>query len=152
MKSEVAENDKAVFTRNLVDADLVEKAQNCYRDEWARYNPGTGPELFYIDGIRATCFICADAESSRCIEQARALQPELVFFPINRGAHTFQEYPKLVSRIGAITFVANRVGKSHTRDCAGGSVIYNADGEIICRANRNFEEEILFYDVVVPQH
>ena len=31
-----------------------------YRNEWARYDPGTGPDLFEFDGVRATCFICAD--------------------------------------------------------------------------------------------
>ena len=118
-----------------------------YRDEWARYNPGAGPSLVYIDGIRATCFICADAESSRCIEQARALRPEIVFFPINRGAHTFQEYPERVARLGAVTLVPNRVGKSHTRNCAGGSVIYDKNGRVVRQANREFKEEILFYDV-----
>ena len=28
-----------------------------YRNEWARYDTGTGPERFQIDGVNATCFI-----------------------------------------------------------------------------------------------
>ena len=121
-----------------------------FRNEWARYNPGDGPEIFNIAGIRATCFICADGESPRCVEQARALKPELVFFPINRGARVFHGYPEIASQVGAITLIANRVGKSHTRDCLGGSVIYDAKGKILREANRNHEEEILFYDLVIP--
>lgn len=121
-----------------------------YRDEWARYNPGSGPQLFSVAGVRATCFICADGESTRCIEQARALKPELVFFPINRGARRFHGYPELAARIQATTLVANRVGESHTRDCSGGSMILGADGRIVMQANRDFSEEILFCDVVIP--
>lgn len=121
-----------------------------YRNEWARYNPGTGPELFEIDGIRATCFICADATAPRCIEQARALRPELVFFPVNRGARKFQEYPALIARIGAPTLVANRVGKSYGRDCVGGSAVYGGDGQILAQANRDHQEEILYYQIALP--
>jgi predicted amidohydrolase len=42
-----------------------------YRNEYARYDPGTGPELFTIDGLRETCFICADSTSPRRIARAR---------------------------------------------------------------------------------
>ncbi len=121
-----------------------------YRNEWARYNPGTGPELFQIDGIRATCFICADATAPRCIEQARALKPDLVFFPVNRGARNFQEYPDLIAQIGAPTLVVNRVGKSYARDCAGGSAVYGADGQVVAQANRVHQEEILYHDLSIP--
>ena len=54
-----------------------------YRNELARYDPGTGPSLFEIDGVRAACFICADANSPRCIERLRDLHPQVVFHPNN---------------------------------------------------------------------
>jgi len=73
-----------------------------HRNEWARYNPGQGPELFVIDGIRATCLICADADAPRSIEQVRSLKPDLVFFPVNRGAKAFPEYPAKVARMERI--------------------------------------------------
>ncbi|MFH0963231.1 MAG: nitrilase-related carbon-nitrogen hydrolase, partial [Planctomycetota bacterium] len=37
-----------------------EPSDEGYRNEWARYDPGAGPELFTLDGVKATCFICAD--------------------------------------------------------------------------------------------
>jgi len=40
--------------------DSAPAGDDGFRNEWTRYNPGTGPNLFLIDGIRATCFICAD--------------------------------------------------------------------------------------------
>ncbi len=43
-----------------------------YRNEHARYDPGPGPERFTIDGIVATCFICADGEAPRCIQRAES--------------------------------------------------------------------------------
>ena len=54
-----------------------------YRNELARYDPGTGPNLFEFDGVRAACFICADATAPRCIERLRDLQPQVVFHPNN---------------------------------------------------------------------
>ena len=57
-----------------------------FRSEWVRYDPGSGPELFELDGVRATCFLCADGEAPRCIERARVLNPQVVFYPNNRGA------------------------------------------------------------------
>ena len=40
-----------------------EEKDEGYRNEHARYDPGGGPERFTIDGIVATCFICADGEA-----------------------------------------------------------------------------------------
>ncbi|MDK1032784.1 MAG: carbon-nitrogen hydrolase family protein, partial [Planctomycetia bacterium] len=54
-----------------------------YRHEWARYDTGTGPELFAFDGVQATCFICADGEAPRRIERAAMLNPQVVFYPNN---------------------------------------------------------------------
>ena len=121
-----------------------------FRNEWARYDPGSGPEAFEILGLRATCLICADATAPRCVERVRRLQPELIFLPVNRGAQRFAEYPGIIARMGAPTLVANRVGQSHSRDCVGGSAVYDALGRVVTAANRAGREEILCYDFPLP--
>jgi predicted amidohydrolase len=122
-------------------------ADEGFRNEWARYDPGTGPEAFEILGLRATSLICADADSPRAIERVRRLKPDVIFFPVNRGAKLFTTYPRIVARMGAPTLVANRVGQSHTRDCVGGSAVYDASGQIIVEANRSGEEQIIYHDL-----
>jgi predicted amidohydrolase len=121
-----------------------------YRDEWARYDPGRGPELFHIDGLRATCFICADCHSKRCIYRAAALKPQVVFFPINRGTASVKDYAKIAKTIGAPVLVANRVGRSVTHETLGGCVVCSPQGEIVARANMEGREEILHYNQEIP--
>jgi len=119
-----------------------------YRNEWARYDPGTGPELFDIDGIKATCFICADGEAPRCIERAAELAPQLVFYPNNRETlPEFEVFGQRAKFINAPVLVTNRVGQSWTYNCKGGCVVYSATGEVLAKANRDGTEEILFHNV-----
>lgn len=119
-----------------------------YRDEWARFDPGTGPKLFPLDGVRATCFICADSNSKRCVERAAALKPQVVLFPINRTkVSSFEEYGNIARTIGAPMLVPNRVGRSILKDTLGGSVVYSPEGKILARANMDGREEILRYDL-----
>jgi len=125
-----------------------ERSDVSYRDEWARFDPGTGPELFHVDGIRATCFICADSNSQRCVERAAALNPQVVWFPINRErVSSFEDYGNIARRIGAPMLVANRVGRSIVKNTLGGCVVYSTRGEILARANMEGREEILHYDL-----
>jgi predicted amidohydrolase len=127
-----------------------ERTDESYRDEWARFDPGTGPELFHLDGVRATCFICADSNSKRCVERAAALKPQVVFFPINRhNVSSFQEYADIAKRIGAPLLVANRVGRSVVKATLGGCVVYSAQGEILAKANTNGREEILHHNLEI---
>jgi len=117
-----------------------------YRNEWARYDPGSGPELFEIDGITATCFICADGVAPRCIERAIRLAPQVVFYPNNRTAlEDFEELGQKARAIKAPMLVTNRVGRSWVDDCKGGCVIYSAKGEVLAKANRDGKEEILIH-------
>ena len=119
-----------------------------YRNEWARYDPGTGPELFDIDGVRATCCICADGEAPRCIDRAAALKPDVVFYPNNRGGlPELPEFAEHARRIGAPMLVTNRVGMSWEHACQGGCVAYAADGRVLAAANRDGCEEILRVDL-----
>jgi predicted amidohydrolase len=119
-----------------------------FRNEHARFDPGSGPRIFEIDGIRATCIICADADSPRCIQRVADLKPDLVFFPINRTAKTFDAYPGHVAKFGAVTLVSNRIGDSQGGlYCPGGSTIYDATGAVIAEANRDGTEEILYRDL-----
>ena len=123
-----------------------EPSDDGYRNEHARYDPGPGPKLFEIAGLRATCFICADGEAPRCIERARALKPELVFYPNNRSAlPDFPVFGKRAKRIGAPMLVTNRVGRSWSQQCAGGCVVYAKDGAVLAAANREGREEVLHY-------
>jgi predicted amidohydrolase len=125
-----------------------ERPDVSYRDEWARFDPGTGPELFHLDDVRATCFICADSNSQRCVERAAALKPQVVLFPINREkVSSFEEYGDIAKRIGAPMLVANRVGRSILKVTLGGCVVYSAQGEILARANMEGREEILHHEL-----
>ncbi|MHB0960055.1 MAG: carbon-nitrogen hydrolase family protein [Pirellulaceae bacterium] len=127
-----------------------EEKDEGYRNEHARYDPGPGPERFTIDGIAATCFICADGEAPRCIERAKGLQPQLVFFPNNRGAlPDFPVFGARAKEIGAPMLVTNRVGKSWMHDCKGGCVAFDAKGNVLAKANREGQEEVLLVDVAI---
>jgi len=134
---------KTWLWRNAEDAD--------YRNEWARYDPGQGPELFEIDGVAATCFICADGEAPRCIDRAAALGPHVAFYPNNRARlPDFPVFGEKARRISAPMLVTNRVGKSWGNDCVGGCAVFSADGEVLAAANREGREEILLHDLAVP--
>jgi predicted amidohydrolase len=129
----------------------LEPKDGGYRNEWARYDPGAGPEIFTVDGLRATCFICADGDSERCIERAAALKPQVVFFPNNRASlPPFEAFGKIARRIGAPMLVANRVGRSVVYDTKGGCVVFSAQGEVLAKANREGREEILHYELELP--
>ncbi len=121
-----------------------------YRDEWARYDPGRGPEPFDIDGVRATCFICADCHSKRCIHRAAALKPQVVFFPINKRLSVLKDYIKIAKTIGAPVLVTNRVGRSVTHETLGGNLVLSAQGKILARANGEGREEILHHNLEIP--
>lgn len=126
----------------------LERKDEGYRNEWARYDPGTGPEVFIVDGVRATCFICADGDSERCIERAAALKPRVVFFPNNRAnLPPFEAFGKIATRIGAPMLVANRVGRSVVYDTKGGCVVLSAQGDVLAKANREGREEILRFEL-----
>lgn len=121
-----------------------------YRDEWARYDTGTGPEIFHFDGIRATCFICADGEARRCIERATELRPHLVFYPNNRGSlPDFDIFGQRAKTIGAPMLVTNRVGYSWAYKCQGGCVVYSSEGEVLAKANREGREEIVLHNLEI---
>lgn len=122
-----------------------------FRNEWARYDTGTGPERFQIDGVAATCFICADGAAPRCLQRARLVEPDVVFYPNNRsGLPDFPVFGAYAETIGAPMLVTNRVGKSWDYDCRGGCVVFDAAGNVLAKANRNGEEEVLHYTLVLP--
>lgn len=123
-----------------------------YRNEWVRYDPGTGPELFLIDGLTATCFICADGEAPRCVQRAKALMPQLVFYPNNRaGLPDFPVFGARAAEIGAPVLVTNRVGRSWMYPCAGGCVAFDAQGRVLAKANRDGREEVLLLELILPE-
>lgn len=122
-----------------------------YRNEWARYDTGTGPEQFQIDGVAATCFICADGDAPRCIERARMAEPQVVFFPNNRSAlPDFPVFGAYAAKIGAPLLVTNRVGKSWDYECEGGCVVFDANGKVTAKANRAGREEVIYHNLMIP--
>jgi predicted amidohydrolase len=125
-----------------------------YRNEYARYDPGTGPELFTIDGIRATCFICADATAPRCIKRARALKPQVVFHPVNivtRDGKKFREAEAAIAReIGAPLLFPIRVGEWVHKGGQGAAAIFSASGSLEAATNCDGNEEVILYRLVVP--
>ena len=135
------------YRKTWIWHDLPDKG---YRDEWKRYDPGTGPELFEIDGIRATCFICADGDALRCLQRAAALRPQLAFYPNNRrNLPAFEEFGARARTVGAPMLVTNRIGNSWEHACKGGCVAYAADGTVLARANREGREEILMCNIEI---
>ena len=119
-----------------------------YRDEWMRYDTGTGPELFTIDGVKASCFICSDGESRRCLTRIAELAPEVVFHPNNRASFPhYEEYGERARLMGAPMLVTNRVGVSWVKSTPGASAVFSAQGEVLARANAEGKEEILRYDL-----
>jgi len=122
-----------------------------YRNEWARYDVGDGPEIFNVGGLRATCFICADGDAPRCIERARLLKPDIVFYPSNHGGESYYpQYTPRAAEIGAPTLIANRVGKSWYADCKGGCAVISRTGEVLAKTATG-EEEILIYDLSIER-
>ena len=123
-----------------------------YRNEWARYDPGMGPELFEIDGVRATCFICSDGAAPRCIERVRQLEPEVVFYPHNvrRGLRNIESRGQKAETIQAPMLVTNRVGRSWTDECLGGCAFFSAKGALLAKSNQENREEILIHTLDLP--
>ena len=126
-----------------------------YRNELARYDPGSGPSLFEIDGVRAACFICADATAPRCIERLRDLQPQVVFHPNNHTNPSpeadWESKCQLTKEIGAPVLVSNRVGHSWMYQCEGGCGVISATGELLAQSNTDGKEEILIYELEIPR-
>jgi len=120
-----------------------------YRNEWARYDVGDGPELFNVGGLRATCFICADGDAPRCIERARLLKPDIVFYPSNHGGESYYpQYTPRAAEIGVPTLIANRTGTSWYAECKGGCAVISGTGEVLAKTATH-EEEILIYDLAM---
>jgi predicted amidohydrolase len=104
--------------------------------------------LFQIDGVQATCFICADGEAPQCIQRAAQLRPEVVFYPNNRAnLPAFEVFGERAKAIGAPMLVTNRIGSSWVHHAVGGCVVYSRHGEVLAKANREGKVEILLHNV-----
>lgn len=129
-----------------------EESDKWYRKEPARYDPGDGPELFMIDGIAATCFICRDGSSLRCLERAKNLHPQIVFYPSNYRGGNPAAVGGIAKKIGAPMLIANRIGASwygENKNCLGNTAAFDAQGNVISQANIEGREEILIVEVPV---
>ena len=126
------------------------KDDSGFRNEWERYDPGTGPELFEFDGVKASCFICSDGAAPRCIQRAAMLNPQVVFHPNNvRGAVEPESLAEKAMTINAPILLTNRVGVSWTHASPGGTAFISGNGEVLAQANMEGREEILIYELEI---
>jgi len=122
-----------------------------FRNEWERYDPGTGPELFEFDGVKATCFLCSDGAAPRCIQRATMLNPQIVFYPHNvRFGVKPESGIKVAKTINAPILLTNRVGRSWTHDSPGGCAFVSTAGNVLAQANMSGLEEILVFELEIP--
>ena len=123
------------------------KANRRHRNEPRDFDPGNGPEIFEIEGLRASCIICADANAPRCSKLLKQLNPQVVFFPNNREMWRPNCRENLAKDLGIPLLITNRVGSSWGEKCVGGCSVYSTSGEILAKANEEGKEEILLFDL-----
>ncbi len=122
------------------------KAIRRHRDEPCDFDSGSGPEIFEIEGLKASCIICADANAPRCLKLLKQLNPQIVFFPNNREMWKPNYLQNLAKQIGIPILVTNRVGTSWGEKCEGGCSVYTKNGDLVVEANKE-KEEILICDL-----
>ncbi|HEC30512.1 MAG TPA: carbon-nitrogen hydrolase family protein [Candidatus Yonathbacteria bacterium] len=128
-------------------ADRIKKVRR-HRDELSDFDPGNGPEIFEIAGLKASCMICADSAAQRCLKLIKQLSPQIVFFPNNREMSRPDEYwGSIAKSCDAPLLITNRVGISWGEKCEGGCSMYSKDGELIIGANKESKEEIVICDL-----
>lgn len=124
------------------------KALRRHRDETIDFDPGRGPEIFDIAGLKATCIICADAMAERCLKLVKQLRPQIVFYPNNREIWRLDDYwAEIAKKVEAPLLITNRVGKSWGENCDGGCSVYSKEGQLLAKANTEGKEEILLFDL-----
>lgn len=119
------------------------KAIRRHRNEPADFDPGNGPKLFEIAGLKASCIICADANAPRSLKLLKQLNPQIVFFPNNREMWRPGYLQNIAKQIEIPILVTNRVGISWGEKCEGGCSAYNKIGDLIVKANKEKEEIII---------
>src|SRR3989338_1448161 len=105
-----------------------------HRNEPDDFDPGKGPDIFEIDGIKASCIICNDANAGRSLKVLKQLSPQIIFFPNNRAIWRSNEYwASIAKSCGTPLLITNRVGTSWGEKCEGGCSVYSKDGELLAR-------------------
>lgn len=140
------------YRKTWLYKDVADKG---FRDEFSRFDPGTGPELFVLDGVRVTCFICADGASKRCVARAASLKPQVVFYPVNIVATDPTWVRDLAAqnarKIEAPLLMSNRIGASWVHEGgAGGAAVFSANGEILAAANTIGKEDVVVTELSLP--
>jgi len=126
------------------------KAIRRHRNEYDHFDTGSGPEIFDIKGLKASCMICADTYSKRCLEVMKQLSPKVIFYPNNREmARPNSEWAKTAKDYNAMLLITNIVGSSWGEKCEGGCYVISKTGEVLAESNVDGKEEILIYDLNV---
>ncbi len=123
------------------------KSTRRHRNESDDFDPGKGPDLFEIEGIKASCIICNDGNVGRCFKVLNQLKPNLIFYPNNREIAREEEYwGGVAKKAGAPLLITNRVGSSWGEKCEGGCHVYSKEGKLLA-STKTEDEEILIFDL-----
>ena len=124
------------------------KSKRRHRNEPDYFDPGNGPEIFNIAGLKSTCMICADSAAPRCLQIIKKLKPQIVFFPNNVELWKSEEhFANIARKCDAPLLIANRVGTSWGEKCEGGSAVFSKSGKLLAEANKKNKEEIVLFDL-----
>ncbi len=127
--------------------DRIKKDRR-YRDDTEFFDPGQGPEIFKIEGIKSSCIICADTFSERCFKIMNHLKPKIIFYPNNREIRRSKEYwGNIARKFNAHLLITNRVGNSWGEKCEGGCFVFSKEGKLLAETNKESKEELLLFDL-----
>jgi len=123
------------------------KANRRHRNEPDDFDPGKGPDLFEIEGLKASCIICADGMTKRCFTVLNELKPQIIFYPNNREMLRSKEYwGDIAKKANAPLLITNRVGSSWGEKCQGGCYVFSKKGELLA-TTKTEDEEMLIFDL-----
>jgi predicted amidohydrolase len=120
--------DLAVYTKTHLFA---------YADEQAHHQPGDGPVVFELDGIRCASYICYDLRFPELFrETAETCHAVFVIasWPKPRQTHWDTLLPARAVENQQYVIGVNRIGRGGELEYSGGSVVYDPQGNPITAA------------------
>jgi len=121
-----------------------------YLNEKEYFDPGTGPEAFFIGDVKAACLIGVENESPCCLNTIKSIAPSVVFHPLNTEIVDPVKFAELAKTLNAYLLVANHATQSGGMyNFEGGSLIISPDGTVLAEANKLGQEEVLIQTVTL---